>query len=70
MKGDLQKAEQMSAITIREEPFNPVYLDTYGWILHLQGQNELAAFYLQKALGNAKEDATKHEIEVHLHSIK
>ena len=69
-KGDLQKAEQMSALTIREDPYNPVYLDTYGWILHLQGQNELAVFYLKKALGNAKDDATKHEIEIHLHSIK
>ena len=68
--GDLQKAEQMSAITIREEPNNPVYLDTYGWIMHLQGQNELAVFYLKKALWNVKDDTNKHEIEKHLNSIK
>lgn len=68
--GDLQKAEQMSAITIREEPNNPVYLDTYGWIMHLQGQNELAVFYLKKALWNVKDDTNKHEIEKHLNSIE
>lgn len=69
-KGDLQKAEQMSAITIREEPYNPVYLDTYGWILHMQGQNELALFYLERALSNSKEDATRAEIEAHINAIK
>ena len=68
-KGDLQKAERMSQITIREAPDNPVYLDTYGWILHLKGQDELARFYLQRALNNAKE-GSKDEIKRHLHSIK
>lgn len=68
-KGDLQKAEQMSAITIREEPFNPVYLDTYGWILHMQGQDELALFYLNRALNNSQE-STRTEIENHIKKIK
>ena len=43
--GDLKKAERMSAVTIREDTNNPVYLDTYGWILHMQGQDELALFF-------------------------
>lgn len=69
--GDLQKAERMSAITIREEPSNPVYLDTYGWILHKQGQDELALFYLQRALSNiSKPGAVKMEIEHHLRIVK
>ena len=67
--GDLKEAERMSAITLREEPNSPVYLDTYGWIMHLQGQDELAKFYLNKALWNAK-DGTKEEIESHLNAIK
>jgi len=66
--GDLKEAERMSAITIREEPSNPVYLDTYGWIMHLQGQDELAKFYLNKALWNAT-DASKAEIESHLKTV-
>ena len=69
--GDLQKAERMSAVTIREEPSNPVYLDTYGWIMHKQGQDELALFYLQRALSNiTKPGAVKMEIENHLRIVK
>ena len=47
--GNLKEAERMSALTIREEPNNPVFLDTYGTILKLQGQEELAQFYLNRA---------------------
>ena len=68
--GDLTKAERMSAITIREQPNNPVYLDTYGWILHLKGQDELAKFYLNKALWNVQKTGNKEEIEKHLEAIK
>lgn len=68
-KGDLQKAEKMSQITIREQPNNPVYLDTYGWIMHLQGQDELAKFYLNKALWSADEE-TKDIIKQHIEAIK
>ena len=68
-KGDLQKAERMSAITIREEPNNPVYLDTYGWILHMQGQDELAIFYLKRALSNSKEEL-QGEIKAHIKELK
>jgi len=67
--GDLTEAERMSAITIREQPDNPVYLDTYGWILHLKGQDELALFYLNRALWNAKE-GTKEEIQKHINAIQ
>lgn len=64
--GDLNEAEKMSALTIREYPNNPVFLDTYGWILHLKGQNELAIFYLQRALSNASEETVRSEVEKHL----
>ena len=69
--GDLNKAEQMSAITIREEPNNPTCLDTYGWILHLKGQDELALFYLNRALWNVSDDSkTKEVIIEHINAIK
>lgn len=68
--GDLKKAERMSRMTIQKEPDNPVYLDTYGWILHLQGQDQLATFYLNKALMNAPDRAVKLEILQHLNAIK
>lgn len=66
--GDLNKAERMSSLAIREQPNNPVFLDTYGWILHLKGQDELAKFYLTKALQNAQGDA--EEIQQHLEAVK
>lgn len=68
-RGDLQKAEAMSAITIRQEPDNPVFLDTYGWILHLQGRDDLAKFYLTKAMNNMSEE-TSEEIKKHYEAIK
>ena len=68
-KGDLTKAEQMSQVTIREEPDNPIYLDTYGWILHLKGDDPLARFYLEKALRNATDD-NREVIAEHLSKVK
>ena len=67
--GDLKRAERMSEITIREQPNNPIFLDTYAWIMHLQGQDELALFYLKRALWNAPE-GTKEEIERHIKEIE
>ena len=57
-------AESMSQRTIQAQPDNATFLDTYAWILHLQGQDYLAAFYIQKALRNAAEE-DKEEIEKH-----
>ncbi|MBO4691137.1 MAG: hypothetical protein J5621_09730 [Paludibacteraceae bacterium] len=68
--GDLQKAERMSQITIREEPTNPVYLDTYGWILHLKGMDDLALFYLNKAMDYARDRDMKIIISQHIAVIK
>lgn len=67
--GDLNKAERMSERTIREEPDNPVYLDTYGWILHLQGQDELALFYLKRAVNHSKTEDNK-VIRDHLKTVE
>lgn len=49
-KRDLNKAEQMSGITIKIEPLNPTYLDTYGWILYEQGAYIMAKIYIEKAI--------------------
>lgn len=70
-KGDLKKAERMSAETIRTEPNSPTYLDTYAWILHLQGQDQLAAFFIRKALEEAvKAGYPTREIEQHKQKIE
>ena len=68
-EGDLKKAERMSQKTIEQEPYNATYLDTYAWILWLQGQSSLARFYIQKAKDNMQEQETE-EIEEHYRIIK
>ena len=68
--GDLNEAEQMSAITIREQPNNPTFLDTYGWILYLKGQKELALFYLNRALWNTTEENMRSEVLKHIKEIE
>ena len=49
---DLTKAEQMSYKTIKAEPNNSTYLDTYAWILFQQKRYEEAKIYIEQAIRN------------------
>ena len=49
---DLQKAEKMSSQTVKAEPANSTFLDTYAWILFRQGRFEEAKVYIDQALKN------------------
>jgi Tfp pilus assembly protein PilF len=49
---DLDKAEEMSYRTIKAEPNNATYLDTYAWILFQLGQYNDALFYIRQAIDN------------------
>jgi tetratricopeptide (TPR) repeat protein len=49
---DLQKAEQMSYRTIKAEPDNSTFLDTYAWILFMQKRYAEARVYIDQALQN------------------
>jgi len=49
---DLQKAEQMSYRTIKAEPTNATFLDTYAWILFQQERYTEAAIYMEQVLQN------------------
>ena len=53
---DLKRAEQMSYKTIKAEPENVSYLDTYAWILYMQKRYEEARIYIDQAL---KSDSTQ-----------
>lgn len=53
---DLQRAEHMSGITIRAEPTNPTFLDTYGWVLYQQGEYRLARIYLERAMEHSRDN--------------
>ena len=47
---DLPKAEQLSYKTIKAEPNNSTYLDTYAWILFQQKRYEEAKIYIDQAI--------------------
>ncbi len=47
---NLNKAEQMSARTVKIKPDSPSYLDTYGWILYQMGKYNKAKKFIKLAL--------------------
>ena len=49
---NLQKAEQMSYKTIKAEPKNSTFLDTYAWILFMQDRFAEAKIYADQAVTN------------------
>ena len=53
VKGEnLQKAEAMSLRTVKAEPKNATYLDTYAWILFMQKRYAEAKIYIDQAVQN------------------
>lgn len=46
----LDRAEQMSLRSVKAEPNNATYLDTYAWILYKQERYEEALEYMEQAL--------------------
>ena len=57
LKGEqLDKAEEMSYRTIRQEPENITYLDTYAWILFMKGDYAHARTYMDKVVDPGKTD--------------
>ena len=51
----LDRAEEMSLITIKEEPDNPIYIDTYMWVLFKQKRYEEAKAYAEKLISTNEE---------------
>ena len=51
-KKNLDKAEEMSYKTVKAEPTNNTYLDTYAWILFEKGKYAEARIYIDQALQN------------------
>lgn len=66
-KKDLDKAERMSGITIKAEPLNPTYLDTYGWVLFMQKAYSMARIYIENAVeySRNKEEEISSEVFEH-----
>lgn len=51
-KKQLDKAEEMSYRTVKAEPTNGTYLDTYAWILFEKGKYAEARIYIDQAMQN------------------
>ena len=58
---DLDKAEEMSYKTVKAEPTNSTYLDTYAWILFEKGNYAEARIYIDNAM---KSDGEKSDVIV------
>ncbi|MDR0891717.1 MAG: tetratricopeptide repeat protein [Mediterranea sp.] len=55
---DLDKAEEMSYRTVKAEPGNATFLDTYAWILFEKGRYTEARLYMDDALKNDTEQSS------------
>lgn len=57
-KRDLDKAEEMSYRTVKAEPENSTYLDTYAWILFEKESYPMALIYIDKALASGGNESS------------
>lgn len=59
--GDLSRAEQMSYKTIKAQPTNSLYLDTYAWVLFQEKRYAEAQIYIEQAVAN---DSTNSYVQL------
>lgn len=57
--GDLSRAEEMIARAVELVPDDPTMLDTYAWVLFLQGNYALAKIYMDKTLQLDKQPSSE-----------
>ena len=67
LKRDLPKAERMSALSIKMEPDNATYIDTYAWIFFMQKNYPLARIYIEQAI--SKDHTNSAELVDHYGDI-
>ena len=69
LEQQLERAEQMSYRTIKAEPKNSTYLDTYAWILFKQQRYSEAKVYIEQALQNDSDSSaviTEHAGDIYM----
>ena len=59
----LDKAERMSGITVKAEPTNATFLDTYGWVLFRQEAYTMARIYIENAVKYSEDDPSAEVTE-------
>ena len=68
---DLDKAEEMSYRTVKAEPANGTYLDTYAWILFEKGKYAEARIYIDQAMkheGDKSSVVVEHCGDIYYHT--
>jgi tetratricopeptide (TPR) repeat protein len=55
---NMEKAEKMSALLIKNHPENPTFLDTYAWVLYVRQKYKEARKIMERAIGTGKATAT------------
>ena len=60
-KANLEKAEKMSALLVKNNPDNPTYLDTHAWVLYARQKYKEARKVIERAIETGKANATHFE---------
>jgi tetratricopeptide (TPR) repeat protein len=60
-KTDLEKAEKMSALLVKNNADNPAYLDTYAWVLYSRQKYKEARKIIERAIVTGNANATHFE---------
>ena len=66
---DLDKAEEMRYRTVKADPNNATFLDTYAWILFEKGNYAQARIYIDEVLKWAKPDELSADVLEHAGDI-
>lgn len=69
-RSHLDKAEEMSYRTVKAEPNNGTYLDTYAWILFEKGRYTEARIYIEQAMrngGDSSQVVVEHCGDIYYH---
>lgn len=60
-KVNLEKAEKMASLLIKNSPENATFLDTYAWVLYVRGKFKDARKAIERAIETGKATATHFE---------
>jgi tetratricopeptide (TPR) repeat protein len=60
-KTNLEKAEKMSSLLVKNNPDNPTFLDTHAWVLYTRGRYKEARKAIERAIETGKATATHFE---------
>jgi len=60
-KTNLEKAEKMSSLLVKNHPDNPTYLDTHAWVLYSRQKYKEARKVIERAISTGNANATHFE---------